>query len=241
MGVSMKKSFVIDSAFALVMIATLVIGLVACKPGLGKVTPLGSTEVKEYQGQDLSSVTDFRENSISGPQHVNIADYKLDITGLVANPTSYSYDEVLKDFSSYSKVVTLNCVEGWSVDILWQGVQVKDILANAKPSPDAKVVIFHAYDGYTTSFPIDYLTSNNILMAYKMNDITMPPERGYPFELVAESKWGYKWIKWVTQIELSDNVSYQGYWESRGYSNSGDLDKSFFDNSNPLNSLTPPY
>jgi DMSO/TMAO reductase YedYZ molybdopterin-dependent catalytic subunit len=225
----MKKSFVIDSAFALVMIATLVIGLVACKPGTGKVTSLGSTEVKEYQGQDLSSVNDFRENSILGPQQVNIADYKLDITGLVEKPTSYSYDDVLKDFSSYSKVVGLDCVEGWSVNILWQGVLVKDILANAKPLPAANTIIFHAYDGYTTSFPIEYITNNNILMAYKMNDITIPPERGYPFQLVAESKWGYKWIKWITQIELSDNPNYRGYWESRGYSNNGDLDKEFFD------------
>jgi DMSO/TMAO reductase YedYZ molybdopterin-dependent catalytic subunit len=225
----MRKSFVIDSAFALVMIATLVIGLVACKPGLGKVTPLGSTEVKEYQGQDLSSVNDFRENSISGPQQVNIADYKLNVTGLVEKPTGYTYDEVIKDYNSYNKVVTLNCVEGWSVNILWQGVLVKDILAKAGPLPEANTIIFHAYDGYTTSFPIEYVINNNILMAYKMNDITIPPERGFPFQLVAESKWGYKWIKWITQIELSDNTSYQGYWESRGYSDNGDLNKGFFD------------
>jgi DMSO/TMAO reductase YedYZ molybdopterin-dependent catalytic subunit len=44
---------------------------------------------------------------------------------------------------------------------------------------------------------------------------------------VAESKWGYKWIKWVTEIELSDDTSYRGYWEERGYSNNGDLGGSF--------------
>jgi DMSO/TMAO reductase YedYZ molybdopterin-dependent catalytic subunit len=43
---------------------------------------------------------------------------------------------------------------------------------------------------------------------------------------VAENKWGYKWIKWVTRIELSDQ-DYRGYWEQRGYSNSGDLNASF--------------
>jgi DMSO/TMAO reductase YedYZ molybdopterin-dependent catalytic subunit len=124
----------------------------------------------------------------------------------------------------------LNCVEGWSVNILWEGVQVRDILADAAPLPEAKVVIFHAYDGYTTSFPIEYITENPILMAYKMNDVIMPPERGFPFTLVAESKWGYKWIKWITEIELSDDVNYLGYWENYGYSNSGDLDKGFFEN-----------
>jgi DMSO/TMAO reductase YedYZ molybdopterin-dependent catalytic subunit len=45
---------------------------------------------------------------------------------------------------------------------------------------------------------------------------------------VAESKWGYKWIKWITEIELSDDVNYRGYWESRGFSNEGDLDESFY-------------
>jgi DMSO/TMAO reductase YedYZ molybdopterin-dependent catalytic subunit len=105
---------------------------------------------------------------------------------------------------------------------------VGDLLEKAMPTSEAKVVIFHAYDGYTTSFPIEYIMNNNILMAYKMNDVNIPPERGYPFELVAESKWGYKWIKWITEIELSDNINYRGYWEERGYSNSGDLDGSFF-------------
>jgi DMSO/TMAO reductase YedYZ molybdopterin-dependent catalytic subunit len=52
-----------------------------------------------------------------------------------------------------------------------------------------------------------------------MNGVVIPPERGFPFQLVAESKYGYKWIKWITTIELSDNADYLGYWESRGYSN----------------------
>ena len=62
-----------------------------------------------------------------------------------------------------------------------------------------------------------------------MSEIDLPPERGYPFQLVAESKWGYKWIKWITEIELSDDVDYKGYWESRGYSDTGDLAKDFFE------------
>ena len=70
---------------------------------------------------------------------------------------------------------------------------------------------------------------NHVLMAYKMNGLTLPPERGFPFQLVAESKWGYKWIKWITKIELSDDVNYRGYWEKRGYSNTANLDESFFE------------
>jgi DMSO/TMAO reductase YedYZ molybdopterin-dependent catalytic subunit len=225
----MSKKAIFGYAITAIVIAAFVFSLVKFGPFDNKVTQLGGVEVSEYQGQNLSSVNDFRENSIKGPQYVDIADYQLNITGLVANPASYAYDDVLNDFDAYKKVVRLNCVEGWAVNILWEGVQVRDLLAKAQPLPEAKVVIFHAYDGYTTSFPIEYLTDNPILMAYKMNDVTIPPERGYPFQLVAESKWGYKWIKWITQIELSDDTSYRGFWESRGYSNEGALDKGFFD------------
>jgi len=189
---------------------------------------LAPNEIREYEGVDLSSINAFRENSIKGPQEIDIESYRLRITGLVANSANYTYDEVLNRYQHYKKVVTLDCVEGWSVTILWEGVLVKDLLAEAEPLANAKVLIFHAFDGYTTSLPIDYIIDNDILMAYKMNDVILPPERGFPFQLAAESKWGYKWIKWITEIELSDDDNYRGYWESRGYSNSADLDDNFF-------------
>lgn len=223
----MKKITVINIT-VIIILATFIGGLAACSAVAGSTSQLPTTEVREYQGQNLSSVNDDMDVSIQGTQHIDINSYHLDITGLVANPTSYTYDEVINDYASYKKVVELDCVEGWSATILWEGVQLKDILAKAVPTPEAKVVIFHAYDGYTTSFPIEYIVNNNILMAYKMNDVTIPPAQGFPFVLVAESKWGYKWIKWITQIELSDNTSYRGYWEERGYSNSGDLSGSMF-------------
>jgi DMSO/TMAO reductase YedYZ molybdopterin-dependent catalytic subunit len=166
---------------------------------------------------------------LKGPQHIDISSYQLKISGLVSNTKSYTYDEVLGSLKHYEKVVTMDCVEGWSVTILWEGVLVRDILEKSGPLPDANVIIFHAYDGYTTSLPLDYVKSNEIIVAYKMNGVTIPPERGFPFQLVAESKWGYKWIKWITEIELSDDESYRGFWESRGYSNSGDLDENFLE------------
>jgi len=209
----------------LILVATLICGVdMACD----KTEELAPAEVREYEGVDLSSINAFRENSIKGPQEIDVESYTLRITGLVTNSTSYTYDEVLNRYQHYKKVVTLDCVEGWSVTILWEGVLVRDLLAEAEPLANAEVLIFHAYDGYTTSLPIDYIMDNDILMAYKMNDVILPPERGFPFQLVAESKWGYKWIKWITEIELSDDANYRGYWESRGYSNSADLDEGFF-------------
>jgi len=180
-------------------------------------------EIREYEGQDLSSIGDFSANAIRGTQHVNASTYRLTITGLVNESLEYSYGDVVNGFQKYQKVVTLHCVEQWSVTILWEGFLLKDLLNPAEINPNATTVIFRAYDGYTTSLPLNYIIDNDILIAYKMNGLTLPPERGFPFQLVAESKFGYKWIKWITNIELSDNEDYRGFWESRGWSNEADI------------------
>jgi DMSO/TMAO reductase YedYZ molybdopterin-dependent catalytic subunit len=189
---------------------------------------LDAVEVREYNGENLSSIYDFRENSIKGPQYIDKQNYTLKVSGMVENPKTYTYNETVSTFQNYKKVITLFCVEGWSVKILWDGILVTDIIDASIPLETANTLIFYAYDGYTTSLPIDYVHSNDILIAFKMNNVTLPPQRGWPFQLVAESKWGYKWIKWVTEIELSDNNDYEGYWERRGYSNDASLNKSYF-------------
>jgi len=190
---------------------------------------LEGVEVREYQGQRLDSiVTGLQSTSIKGTQQIDIASYHLLIGGLTQKSLSLTYGEVLTAYTHYQKVVTLNCVEGWQATILWEGVLLKDLVAAAGASPDAKVVIFYAADGYTSSLAIDYLINNDILLAYKVNEVKLPPERGFPFQVVAEDKWGYKWVKWVTRIELSSDVNYKGFWESRGYANDGDLDEGFF-------------
>jgi DMSO/TMAO reductase YedYZ molybdopterin-dependent catalytic subunit len=196
----------------------------------GNPIKLQDIEILNYKGEKLSSIDSFRENSIKGPQYINIEKYKLKIYGLVENEKSYTYEEILNKFKKYEKVTTLYCVEGWSARVLWEGILVRDLLNDVGIKDNAKILIFHAFDGYTTSLAIDYFYKNDILIAYKINGVTLPPERGFPFQLVAEDKWGYKWIKWITGIEISDNLDYRGYWEERGFSNEGDLDKSFIEN-----------
>ncbi|MFH1787983.1 MAG: molybdopterin-dependent oxidoreductase [Candidatus Altiarchaeota archaeon] len=215
--------------WTILLLTTLVFAFISgCIEG-ENVIELEGVEVRNYEGAKLSSVEDFRENSIKGPQHIDKDSYVLEVGGLVDEPATYTYDEVVGGYQKYSKVVTLYCVEGWDVTILWEGVKVWDIIEKSRPQPQANTVIFYAIDGYSTSFPVEYIRDNPVIMAYKMNNVTLPPERGFPFQLVAEDKWGYKWIKWITQIELSDNADYKGYWERRGYSNSGDLNGSKFE------------
>lgn len=199
-------------------------------PLTGGPNALPAVEVRAYQGNDLSSMNDFRENSIRGPQYINTSEYRLTVTGLTNKTDVYTYQEILASYPHYTKIVTLFCVEGWDVTILWEGVLVRDLILKAGIDPRANTVIFTAHDGYTTSFPLDYLMDEDIIIAYKMNNVTLPAERGYPFQLVAQDKWGYKWIKWIEKIQVTDNPGYRGYWEQRGYSNTADLEKNFFSN-----------
>jgi DMSO/TMAO reductase YedYZ molybdopterin-dependent catalytic subunit len=183
-------------------------------------------EVTQYQGQSLTSIADFLQEitqhpdvAIDGTQNIDQSTYTLAVTGLVNNPIKYTYNEVINNFTSYQQVGTLLCVEGWSVTMLWQGVSITDLIQKSGVSPQATVVIFHASDGYTTALPLDYLAQNNIILAYKINNVTLPAAIGFPFAVVAQNQYGYKWIKWVTEIEVSSDTGYLGYWESQGYPN----------------------
>ncbi|MFP3947007.1 MAG: molybdopterin-dependent oxidoreductase [Archaeoglobaceae archaeon] len=223
-----RRILVLITAAVLVFVIAAFLGNPGMNKPLDGAQDLEPVEIKQYEGEDLSSIDDFRENSIKGPQYINQSDYRLSVTGLVENPNSYKYEQVINDYKQYKKVITLHCVEGWSVKILWEGILVGDIIEGSHPMDNATVVIFHAHDDYTTSLPLDYVMDNDIMLAHKMNNVTLPAERGFPFELVAESKWGYKWIKWVTKIELSNDTDYRGFWESRGFSNEADVSSSFY-------------
>jgi DMSO/TMAO reductase YedYZ molybdopterin-dependent catalytic subunit len=156
-------------------------------------------EIREYNGEKLSSISAFRENSISGAPDVDLDSYRLEVVNSVGSSKSYRYEEVLEKFTSMKKVVSLYCVEGWSVRVLYEGVLMREILEDVGITENDKVVILYSIDGYTTSL------------------------------LVAEGKWGYKWARWINKIELSSDINFRGFWESRGYSNEGDLDKSFLE------------
>jgi len=186
-------------------------------------------EITEYEGVKLSAMNDFRENSIKGPQKVDTSEYRLEISGLLDSVRSYTFKQVIEGFTSYKRVLLMKCVEGWDLKLLWEGVRIIDLLEDTGVKEDAKTVIFHSVDGYTTSMPLSYVRGKDLLLAYKINDVVLPPERGFPFMLAAEGKWGYKWAKWVERIELSADTTYRGFWESRGYSNDGSDDQPFFD------------
>jgi DMSO/TMAO reductase YedYZ molybdopterin-dependent catalytic subunit len=122
-------------------------------------------------------------------------------------------------------LATLHCVEGWSFVAKWTGPTLASIFALAQVKSGATIAIFHTADvpGGYSSLDLSYIDSQNIIIALKLNDVTMPVDRGFPFQVVAVGRYGYKWSKWVTRIELSSNQNFRGYWESRGYDNEGNI------------------
>jgi DMSO/TMAO reductase YedYZ molybdopterin-dependent catalytic subunit len=225
-------------AFALASL-TVPLSTSAPTPSVRATSSLLPNEVNQYQGIPLTPINDYiaylkahPDVAIKGTQTIDQATYKLAITGMVNNPANYSYDEIM-NLGATQQVATLPCVEGWSVTMLWQGIPLIDLLDHVGGvGSDANTVIFIASDGYSSSLPLDYIRENNIMIAYKMNNVTLTPELGWPFFLVANNQYGYKWVEWITEINVSSDSNYLGYWESRGYPNNatvrdGNISSSF--------------
>jgi len=181
-------------------------------------------ELKVYEGTRLDPAIGPRDNSIKGIQNVDISGYSLKIDGLVNVTKEFTYDNIVA-MPPVSRVYTVFCVEGWDSTILWKGVLVKDLLQSAEVQSEAKTVIFHAVDGYTTSLQLSEILDKNLMIAYNANGLPLPAALGFPFIFVAQDKWGYKWARWINRIELSSNTQYKGYWEDRGYGIDGSIKK----------------
>lgn len=179
-------------------------------------------EITEYEGFRLDPAVGPRDNSIKGVQYVEPVGFVIKIDGLVNKTVELDIAQV-RALPDEQRLVTLHCVEGWEATVLWRGALLSDLIELAGAKSSANTVIFEAVDGYTTSLPLEYVRSNQLILAYEANGLDLPPEMGYPFIVVAEAKQGYKWARWVNHITLSNNSDYRGYWESRGFSNRADL------------------
>jgi len=180
------------------------------------------TEIRDYKGVRLDPSIGPRDNSIEGIQRVEMENYVLTVKGMVENETEFTYEEVL-EFPHMEKLITLYCVEGWDATILWKGVRITDLLDEAKLKPEGKILIFRCYDGYTTSLPLEEILDKDMMLAFSSNGEVLSEPLGYPFIVVAEDKLGYKWARWLVEIEVSDEVDYEGTWERRGYDNEAEI------------------
>jgi DMSO/TMAO reductase YedYZ molybdopterin-dependent catalytic subunit len=154
------------------------------------------------EAEEFAYLSLFEGLHITGtPVEVDIAAYRLTVTGKVRNEHSLSFDEVKKMKSSEVKL-KLDC-PGYFIDIgVWTGVHVKTILERAGLQPDAKMVIFSTADeSYRTRFPVEeLLASETMLIAYRFEGREFHRVHGFPLRLAAGGKEGSDWVKWLGKI-----------------------------------------
>ena len=191
-------------------------------------TEFSPSEIR--QGSRANGTTDPQTDEYNALAAKNFADYRLQITGLVDRPKSYSLAE-LQAMPARSQITRHDCVEGWSCIAKWTGVPLAKILDDVGVQATARYVVFHGFDSYDSlsgSVPfygsIDLLDARHpqTILAYGMNDASLPVANGAPLRVRVERQLGYKMSKYIKSIELVD--SFQsfgkgrgGYWEDHGY------------------------
>jgi len=148
-------------------------------------------------------ITPVEALNITGhAQEVDIEEYRLRVDGLVENPLSLAYEDIVA-YPAVTEVVLLIC-QGFFVDNAeWSGIPVSIILAEAGIKPEAKKVSFHALDGYTTTLDLDVAQREGVFLAHTVNGQVLPREHGYPLRLVVKGQYGSDWVKWVERIKVT--------------------------------------
>ena len=153
----------------------------------------------------------------------NIDLWRLEVTGLVHNPGTYTFDEV-QQLPSTSRAITLECIANGPGGHLmntaiWQGVPFSSLLQkHGGVLPNASYVVFYSVDGYTLSQPLHEVLSVNTLLAWRMNGADIPMRHGYPMRVLVPGHYGEENPKWLTRIELTDHFV-GGLYSDQGWYN----------------------
>ncbi|CAN5731988.1 sulfite oxidase-like oxidoreductase [soil metagenome] len=116
----------------------------------------------------------------------------------------------------------IHCVTRWSrLDVDFEGVLIGHVLGLVRPTPDARFVVVHAEQGYTTNLPLAVLDDADVLLADTADGAPLTPEHGYPLRLLVPKRYFWKSAKWVRGLELRKEDQ-PGFWERYGYHNDAD-------------------
>jgi DMSO/TMAO reductase YedYZ molybdopterin-dependent catalytic subunit len=147
--------------------------------------------------------------------------WTFSIFGAVKERVSLAYKEfiALPQVKVFSDI---HCVTGWSrLNNLWEGVSANEIKNMARLLPEARFVMVHSADGYTTNLSLDDFFRPDVVFATKHDGKQITAEHGYPIRLVVPRLYIWKGAKWVTGVEFMERDK-RGLWESHGYHNHGD-------------------
>ena len=160
----------------------------------------------------------FRIYTVTGslPER-STGDWSLRIGGHVDTPLRLSFAD-LRAMEPTALTRDFQCVTGWRVsDVAWRGVRLGDLLDRAGVQTAAAAVRFTSFDGaYTESLTLEQARRRDVIVAYEMDGAPLSKAHGGPVRLYVAPMYGYKSIKWLDGIELTERVV-PGYWEERGY------------------------
>ncbi len=160
----------------------------------------------------------FRFYSVTGGQPSRSAtDYRLTLTGLVNRTATLTLAD-LAGLPQTRVVRDFQCVTGWRVPkVPWTGVRLGDLLDHVGVKPTARAVRFTSFDGeYTESLTLEQARRSDVLVATSMLGKPVTRAHGGPVRLYVAPMYGYKSLKWLGGIEVTDQV-HPGYWEDLGY------------------------
>ena len=143
--------------------------------------------------------------------------YSLAITGLVEKPISLSVRQIRDEFESVSADMVLQCMTNvhWG-RIRITGARLLDVLRQAGLSDAAWKVAVRGADGFDTALKIEDIRERPeaFLLAYEMNGEPLTGDHGFPIRVTADGKYGFKWCKWLTEVEAVD-TDYKGHYEGK--------------------------
>ncbi len=164
---------------------------------------------------------DFYVTSYRSPPDIRVDQWSLTVTGLVEQPLTLTYPQLLAR-PAVSEIVTLECVgNGLAADAIstaqWEGVPLKVLLEEAGASAQAADVVFRAADSYSDSIPFSRAMSGEVLVAHRMNGVPLPRGHGFPARIIVPGIYGMKHVQWLTGIEVVAQ-DYEGYYQQKGWS-----------------------
>ena len=163
---------------------------------------------------DKARVAKLSENFVSSP-------WIIEVSGLVNNARTFGLEDIEKLFPAEERIYRLRCVEAWSMVIPWMGFSLKSMLDLVEPTGDAQYVAFTSLNDpsqmpgqksrmfpwpYTEGLRLDEAMNDLTILATGLYGKPLPAQDGAPIRLVVPWKYGFKSIKAIVKIELTDRM-----------------------------------
>lgn len=149
---------------------------------------------------------------------IPLDEWTLVIDGLVHDPATWNWQE-FQSQPQQRATSDFHCVTSWSqFDMHWEGVSFRQVLSSVNPKPEAKYVLFEAYDEYLTNLPLSACDDDDVYLVHSWNGKPLSVDHGGPVRMIIPKRYAWKGAKWIKRVTFLA-TDQKGFWEVRGYSN----------------------